>query len=242
MKIDPRFSIIDERLKNIDKIIAVSGGKGGIGKSSIATMLALALAKENKKVGLFDLDFSGPSDHIILGKKEFNFPEEEHGIFPPQVQGIKFMSIADYTKGKAASFRGQDITNAILEILAITRWDELEYLIIDLPPGISDTALDTIRMIKQAKFIIATTPSKLTIQVVKNTINFLQQLKIPILGVIENMKFDESHLVSSEIKKMKIPLLAQIAYEPQYENAIGNPEKLYQTEFAKIMLALTKKL
>ncbi|MEA2103219.1 MAG: P-loop NTPase [Candidatus Cloacimonadota bacterium] len=239
---DPRMSIIDERLKNIDRIITVSGGKGGIGKSSIATMLALTFAKEGKQVGLFDLDFSGPSDHIILGKKEFNFPEEEHGIFPPKVHGIKFMSIADYTKGKPASFRGTDITNAILEILAITRWDELEYLIIDLPPGISDTALDTIRMIKRAEFIIATTPSKLTIQVVKNTITFLQELKIPILGVIENMKFAKSDFVSDEMEKMNVPLLAQIPYEFEYESAIGNLEKLYQTEFAKIMTDVSKKL
>ena len=91
---DPRLNIIDKRLENIKRIVAVSGGKGGIGKSSVASILALCLS-EKYKVGLLDLDFYGPSSHVILGIKDV-YPKEEKGIVPPEVHNIKFMSIIYY--------------------------------------------------------------------------------------------------------------------------------------------------
>ncbi len=103
---DPRKDVLKDRLKGIKRIIAITGGKGGIGKTSIGTLLALQLAGQKKRVGLFDLDFSGPSAHILLNKKNFDFPEEENGIIPPTVHGIKFMTIVDYTKENPSPLRG----------------------------------------------------------------------------------------------------------------------------------------
>ncbi len=111
---DPRLSIIDERLKEVKRIIAVSGCKGGIGKSVISCALALQLSKLGYKVGLLDLDFFSPSDHMILGAK-LSFPEEEKGITAPEVCGIKFMSIVYFIENKPAPFRGIDVSNAIIE-------------------------------------------------------------------------------------------------------------------------------
>ncbi|MCK5023812.1 MAG: P-loop NTPase, partial [Candidatus Aenigmarchaeota archaeon] len=142
---DPRLEIIDRRLEKIKKIVAVSGGKGGIGKSSAASTLALMLSKAGHKVGLLDLDFSSPSTHVILGIEDL-YPVEEKGIIPPEIYGIKYMSIIYYTGDNPSPLRGGDISNAIIELLAITRWEELDFLVIDMPPGIGDIALDTIRL------------------------------------------------------------------------------------------------
>jgi len=108
--VDPRLEIIDKRLEEVKALIPVSGGKGGIGKSSVASTLALILAELGYKVGLLDLDFSGPSDHIILGRSGVQ-PEEEKGIIPPEVHGIRFLSIIYYAGDNPAPLRGIDISN-----------------------------------------------------------------------------------------------------------------------------------
>ena len=153
------MNIIDKRLENIKRLIAVGGGKGGIGKSLTASTLALTLSKLGYKVGLLDLDFCGPSTHIILGIKGI-YPKEEKGIIPPEIYGIRFMSIIYYAGDNPSPLRGTDISNAIIELLAITQWGELDFLIIDMPPGIGDPILDTIRLIKRVNFLIITTQSR----------------------------------------------------------------------------------
>ncbi len=140
--VDPRTSIIDERLKNVRNVIAVSGGKGGVGKSVIASTLALLLAKKHK-IGLFDLDFTSPSTDLILGIKNAR-PIEDKGIIPPKVHGLEYMSIVYYSGDQPAPLRGADVSNALIELLAITKWENLDYLILDMPPGISDATLDLI--------------------------------------------------------------------------------------------------
>ena len=142
---DPRLAVISKRLEDVENIIAVSSGKGGVGKSMIATSLALNLRDRNYKVGLLDLDFTSPSTHFILGIEGL-YPEEEYGIIPPDAHGLSYMSITHYSLDKPAPLRGADVSNAIIELLAITRWGELDYLIIDMPPGIGDATLDVIRL------------------------------------------------------------------------------------------------
>ncbi|GAG44776.1 unnamed protein product, partial [marine sediment metagenome] len=107
-----------------------------------------------------DLDLYGPSSHIILGMNDFNFPKEDKGIIPPKINGINFMSIVYFSEDKPSPFRGVDITNIIIELLAITQWGELDYLIIDMPPGIGNEVLDVIRYIKKSEFLVVSTPSK----------------------------------------------------------------------------------
>lgn len=250
---DPRIEVIDKRLKNIKRIIAVAGGKGGIGKSSVASTLALILSKMGHKVGLFDLDFSGPSSHIILGIKDYAFPKEDKGIVPSEYYGIKFMSIISFSGEKPSPLRGIDITNAIIEFLAITQWGSLDYLIIDMPPGIGDTTLDIIRIIKKAEFLIVTTPSKVAFETVKKSLQLLLELKVQIIGIIENMlersvypdksgKFTKSLSIKKQVKSFNIPFLGEIYFDKDFEDSIGNINKLYNTDFAQSLKEIVFKI
>ncbi len=144
--LDPRISIINERLAKTKRIIAISSGKGGVGKSMVAATLALSLAGDGYKVGLFDLDFTGPSTHIILGVSKSVQPKEEKGLVPPVVNGLAFMSLVYFVGDNPAPLRGADVSNALIELLAVTQWGALDYLIIDMPPGIGDAVLDLVRL------------------------------------------------------------------------------------------------
>ncbi|MHA1829110.1 MAG: P-loop NTPase [Candidatus Heimdallarchaeaceae archaeon] len=229
---DPRLNIIDERLKNIERIIAVSGGKGGIGKSSVASVLALILSKLDYKVGLLDLDFCGPSTNVILGISNV-FPKEEKGIIPPEIHGIKFMSIVYYVSDDPSPLRGVDISNAIIELLTITRWNSLDFLIIDMPPGIGDTTLDVIRLMKKTEFFIISTQSKTTLETVKKILKMLKELKVSILGIIENMEIVNSSFVMNQLKTFDVPFLGKISFDKSFEDATGYPNKLLKTRFAQ---------
>ena len=230
---DPRLHIIDKRLQDIKRIIAVSGGKGGTGKSSVASVLALTLAKNGYRTGLLDLDFGGPSAHIILGVEGL-FPEEDKGLIPPDVSGIRFISIIYFTGNNPAPLRGKEISNAIIELLAVTLWGELDFLIIDMPPGMADTTLDVIRLIRRMEFILVTTPSRLAIEVAKRELAILQELHLPVLGLIENMLTTRQYTgVADKAAGRQVTSLGSIDFDSTLEHAIGDVDKLLQTGFAK---------
>lgn len=225
-------------MKDISKIIAVSSGKGGVGKSLIASTLALTLAQKGFRVGLFDLDFTSPSTHIILGIEDVH-PKEEKGIIPPEVHGIKYMSIIYYSRDHAVPLRGFDVSNALIELLSITIWGKLDYLVLDMPPGIGDVTLDLIRLIKNTQFLIVTTPSQLAFETVKKLVSLLRTMKTSIIGVIENMKMNDSKEVRRQTEKLKLKFLMEIPYDSGVELAIGNVHKLPKTTFAERMKKLS---
>lgn len=224
--IDPRPAVIDKRLSRVKRIIAVTGWKGGIGKSVMASTLALVLARRGFKTGLLDLDLAGASDHIILGAGDL-FPEEEKGIVPPVVHGIGFMSVVFFSKGRAVPLRGPGVSDVILEMFAVTRWGELDFLIIDMPPGIGDAGLDIIRWIKKAQMLVVTTPSLLARETTARVMSLFEQIKAPVLGVVGNMG-DGGEGAFSGVKK----LLGMIRFDPGLETAVGDPDKILKTAFA----------
>lgn len=230
--VDPRTSIIDDRLRNIGRIIAVSSGKGGVGKSLVASTLALALAEKGYEVGLFDLDFSSPSTHMILGVKGVQ-PKEERGIVPPVVYGLRYMSIVYYSGEYATPLRGADASNALIELLSVTRWGKLDFLVIDMPPGIGDATLDLIRFIKKIEFLIVTTPSQLAFETVRKLVSLLKELRIPIIGVVENMKMTNSSTIKEKTRKLGVEFIEEIPFDPKVEEAIGDVNKLLNTVLAK---------
>ena len=236
---DPRVCVIAERMKGIRRIIAVSSGKGGVGKSLIASTLALALAKKGHKVGLFDLDFTSPSTHIILGAKDAQ-PKEEKGIVPPVIKGLEYMSLIYYSRDKATPLRGADITNALIELLAVTRWSQLDFLVIDMPPGIGDAVLDLIRLVKRIEFLIVTTPSQLAFETVKKLANLLQDLKVPVIGVVENMKTKQAKSIQQQTEKLGLAFLGEIPYDLKVEEAIGDETKLLSTVLAQKVKEIAK--
>ncbi len=225
--IDARIGVIEERLKNVKRIIAVSSGKGGVGKSMVSAAIALALAKKYK-VGLLDLDFYGPSTHLIINANEK--PVEKNGILPPIIDKIKFMSIIYFTEENPAPLKGKDIINAIIELLAITIWDELDFLIIDMPPGMGEEVMAIIKFMKNAEFIVVTTPSILSWETVKKLLIFLKENKCNVVGVIENMVIEKS--IENEIKKTS-NYLGKIGFDENVENCIGEPSKLLESKFGK---------
>jgi len=228
---DSRTSVIKKRLVNIDRIISVASGKGGVGKSLVASTLAINLSKKGKKVGLLDLDLYGPSSHIILGFNDFSFPEEDNGIIPPKIDNIKFMSIVIFSEDKPSAFRGVDITNIIIELLAITQWGYLDYLIIDMPPGIGDETLDVINLIKDCSYLVVTTPSKVAMGAVEKLLKMLDEQDLPILGVIENMKMKKEEFIKKSINSMGIRYLGSISFDENLEESIGKTDSLHDTNF-----------
>jgi ATP-binding protein involved in chromosome partitioning len=223
---------MNERMKGIAEIIAVSSGKGGVGKSLVASTLALTLAKTGYSVGLFDLDFTSPSTHLILGVEDGQ-PKEDKGLVPPNVHGMKYMSIIYYSGEKATPLRGADVSNALIELLSITRWGKLDFLVVDMPPGIGDATLDLIRLIKNIRFLIVTTPSQLAFETVRKLVGLLKELKIQVVGIVENMKMTSNKSVRQQALKLGIDFLGEIPYDPKVEEATGDADKLLKTTFAK---------
>jgi ATP-binding protein involved in chromosome partitioning len=254
--IDPRASIISRRTEQIGSIIAFASGKGGVGKSACAAVAALQLAREGRRVGLFDMDFTGASAHIFLGA-ELSFPEEERGIVPIEAgYGLRFMSAAAYSGETGFPLRGGEVTDVFLELFAITRWSELDYLILDMPPGMGDAVLDLIRYLPAAGAVIITTPSRVARQVVSRMGDLFSDAGVSVYGRIENMSAateggeaqgsgqQERDVQGSEQEEgrrragksaLEVPLLGSIPWSGELEAAVGNPEALLATDFAGAM-------
>ncbi|MCX7720643.1 MAG: P-loop NTPase [Dictyoglomus thermophilum] len=229
---DPRTSIIDKRLENVKNIIAIGSGKGGVGKSTFSSLLSLFLNKKGYKVGLLDLDIYGPSTHLILNAED-KTPQEEYGLKPVDINGIEFMSIIYFTQNKPLIMRGKELTDTILEIFAITRWNNLDYLIIDMPPGMGEVLLDLIKFIKNLQFIVITNPTKIAMETVEKLIRFLKESNYPILGLVENMKNKDSSFVKEKCKGLNVKYLGHISFYEDIENYYGIPEKLINQNLDK---------
>jgi len=229
--IDPRVVAVRERLKDVKRGVIVTSGKGGVGKTLIASTSAILLSTQGYEVGLLDLDFHGPTCHVVLGASDI-IPKEDRGIIPPQVEGLKFMSIAYYAKDHPVPLRGRDITNAMIEIMAITRWNSLNFLLIDTPPGYGEEILDLIRLIEQKETLIVSTPSFLSIETVSKLIRLLEDMKVMILGIIENMSHGERS-VEKLAKRYGINFLGSIPYDPKIEESLGKPRELLRTKFTQ---------
>jgi len=184
--IDPRLDVIGKRLEPVRRIIPVSSAKGGVGKSVCAALLALSFSQGGYRTGLLDLDFQGASAHLLLDVR-LEFPEEESGIKPLRAGNLDFMSFVAFSREHAVPLRGSEVSQAMLELLAITIWDPLDILLIDMPPGIGDEIFDVLRYLRHPEFLVVTTPSRLVLHVVERLLAMLSELKVPMVGVIENM-------------------------------------------------------
>jgi len=229
---DPRLSIIGERLSGINRIIVVSSGKGGVGKSLIASTISLLLARRGFKVGLLDLDFTSPTTHVVLGVTGMQ-PSEDRGIVPPTVHGIKYMSLIFYLGERLAPLRGSELSNALLEVLSVTLWGSIDFLMIDMPPGISDLMLDVLKYVRGASFLVVTSPSRMAFETVRKLLLLLKSLKAPVIGVIENMKMDESEYIRREVEALGEIFLGEIHFDRKLEESLGSVSKLLETSFAR---------
>lgn len=173
---------------NIKNIIAVASGKGGVGKSTTAVNLALALAAEGHRVGILDADIYGPSVPTMLGVHTRPDVKEQKKIVPMMAHGIQSMSIGYLVETETAMiWRGPMVSGALLQLLNETLWDNLDYLIIDLPPGTGDIQLTLAQKIPVNGAVIVTTPQDLALMDARRAYEMFRKVEVPVLGVIENM-------------------------------------------------------
>ncbi len=181
----PKSSLIPD----VKNTIAVASGKGGVGKSTVAANLAVALQRAGAKVGLMDTDVYGPSVPTLMGDSEQ--PRVVEGkIDPPVAYGIKMISMGYFLpKEEAVIWRGPMLHKTVQQFLGDVRWGELDYLLMDLPPGTGDIQLSLSQTIPLTGAVIVSTPQDLALTVASKAIAMFQKLKVPILGVIENMSY-----------------------------------------------------
>ncbi|MES2217926.1 MAG: iron-sulfur cluster carrier protein ApbC [Pseudomonadota bacterium] len=175
-------------LPQIRNIIAVGSGKGGVGKSTTAVNLALALSQEGARVGILDADIYGPSQPTMLGAKLPEGSRELKILMPIISHGIQSMSIGYLIDEKSAMiWRGPMVSTALQQLLNDTQWDDLDYLIVDLPPGTGDIQLTLAQKIPVSAALIITTPQDLALLDARRAYEMFQKVNIPVLGIIENM-------------------------------------------------------
>ncbi len=176
-------------LSQVKNIIAVASGKGGVGKSTTSVNLALALQKDGAKVGILDADIYGPSIPIMLGIPQARpTSNDKKTILPLNAHGIEAMSIGFLVDEKQAMvWRGPMASSALQQIVRDTQWGELDYLIIDLPPGTGDIQLTMAQKIPVTAAVIVTTPQDLALADAKKAITMFEKVSIPVMGVVENM-------------------------------------------------------
>ncbi|MDX2049947.1 MAG: Mrp/NBP35 family ATP-binding protein [Rickettsiaceae bacterium] len=178
------------RINSIQKTIIVSSGKGGVGKSTVAALLAIQLAGNNYKIGLLDADIYGPSIPTIFGVENEQAQIIDNKFEPVVKKNIRLMSIGFLvTKDKALAWRGPMITKSLNQLLFSTNWGDLDYLIIDSPPGTGDVQISLANSVQIDGCIMVSCPDKIAMQDVERAIDLCQKIGIRIIGLVENMSY-----------------------------------------------------
>ncbi len=236
---------MDELLPGVKNIVAVASGKGGVGKTTVSVNLALALAKTGARIGLLDADVYGPSVPLMLGLKAS--PEViNNKIQPPVVEGVKVISMGFFYEQsqQAGIYRGPIVSGIVKQFLTDVNWGELDYLIIDLPPGTGDAPLTIAQTIPITGILIVTTPQDVAMNVAVKAIGMFNKLNVPIIGVVENMSYlmcphcdEQIHLFGQGGGKKisedyKIPFIGEIPLHPQIREGsdTGRPSVLSEPE------------
>ena len=248
---EPVVPTADTKIK---KIVGVLSGKGGVGKSMVSALLAVQLAEQGYSVGIMDADITGPSIPKMFGLNQQLYGAEE-GIFPAvSTLGIKVVSINMMLENEddAVLWRGPILGGLIKQFYTEVHWGELDYLLIDMPPGTSDIAISVIQQIPVDEFIMVTTPSKLVSMVVGKAINMAKTVNKPIVGLVENMAYVKCDACGHEIniyrndetaataEKYGLEVVGKLPIDPELANDAdeGNIES-FKGDYLK---ALSEKL
>jgi ATP-binding protein involved in chromosome partitioning len=214
-------------IPGVRHLIAVGSGKGGVGKTTVAVNLAIGLAKLGRKVGLLDADVYGPNVPLMMGVQETPRGQGDR-IGPIERYGVKLMSMGFLNPGdKPLVWRGPMLHSVIQQFLRQVDWGELDYLIIDLPPGTGDVALSLIQTAPLSGAIVVTTPSDVSLEDARKAVNMFAQVRVPILGMVENMSYLIAPGSGERIdvfgqgggkrtaETMKVAFLGELALEPE---------------------------
>lgn len=219
-------------LPGVKNVVAVASGKGGVGKSTIAANLALALSKEGAKAGLLDADVYGPSLPILLGVREMPQVTEDKKLIPVDRYGIKLMSLGFLVDAdQAVIWRGPMVHSLVQQFLRDVDWGELDYLIVDLPPGTGDAQLTLTQSIPLAGAVVVTTPQAMASSIAGKVVSLFRKMNVHVLGAIENMGYficdgcGKEHEIFDRgggermAKHLKIPFLGTIPLDPRMRSA-----------------------
>ena len=231
----PRPGSGDRLIPLVRNVVAVASGKGGVGKSTVATNLAVALGQTGARVGLVDADIYGPNIPLMMGFREKPdlFGNDQKKIVPLMRYGIKLMSIGFFISedDSPVIWRGPMVHGAINQFLRDVEWGELDYLVVDLPPGTGDAPLSLAQLVPVAGVLIVTTPQDVALQDVVKGVAMFQKLEVPVLGVVENMSYFVcphcgattevfgSHGGDRVSEKYDIPLLGRIPLDVRIRQA-----------------------
>ena len=217
-----------QAIPGVKNLVAVASGKGGVGKTTVAVNLALALARLGHKVGLLDADVYGPNVPIMLGTLQEPEATQDKRIIPVVSQGVKMISMGLLNPGdKPMIWRGPMLHSVITQFLRSVVWGELDYLIIDLPPGTGDVQLSLIQLVPVTGAVLVTTPSTVALADVRKAMEMFRQVNVDILGVVENMSFFSCPHCQGRIdvfghgegrriaETYGVPLLGEIEIDPQ---------------------------
>ncbi|MGI0082670.1 MAG: Mrp/NBP35 family ATP-binding protein [Nitrosopumilaceae archaeon] len=219
---------MDEVMPTVKNIIGVASGKGGVGKTTVSVNLALALAQTGAKVGLLDADIYGPSVPLMLGMGKAEMQVENNKLQPAESHGLKVVSFGFFAdqEHQAAIYRGPIISGIVKQFLVDTNWTDLDYLIVDLPPGTGDIPLTLAQTIPITGILVVTTPQDVASNVAVKAFGMFQKLNVPIIGVIENMSYfrcpecNTNHHIFGKggakkiSEKYNIPFLGEIPLNP----------------------------
>jgi ATP-binding protein involved in chromosome partitioning len=233
---------IPETLRKVKNIVGVFSAKGGVGKSAIALQLAISLKDKGYKVGLVDADIYGPSQAVLLNSEPGELKITDNKIIEPlNKEGISFISMGLISNEKMpVIWRGPMVSGAVMQLLSQTNWGELDYLIIDTPPGTGDVQLTLLQKIPLTGTIIVTTPQNVSVSDCRKGIEMIKKLSVPILGLIENMSWfqpndlEKKYFLFGEdggkdlAAEYQIDLLAQL---PLIEK--GDKEELHELDQIK---------
>ena len=221
-----------ELLKSVRNVVAVASGKGGVGKSTVAVNLALGLSERGAKVGLLDCDIYGPSIPLMLNVSGQPEVTPERKLLPKQSYGLELMSIGFLAGDNAPIiWRGPMVHGVIRQFLGDVLWGELDYLVLDLPPGTGDAALTLTQSAPLAGAIIVTTPQEVALIDARKGLGMFQRVNVPVLGIVENMSYfvcpncNERHALFGQggaqraAEELGVPLLAQLPMQPDVVTA-----------------------
>jgi ATP-binding protein involved in chromosome partitioning len=215
-------------ITGVKNLVAVASGKGGVGKTTVAVNLAIALKNMGHSVGLLDADVYGPNVPVMLGTNEQPRAVDERTIIPVEAYGLKMISMGLLNPGdKPLVWRGPMLHSVIQQFLRSTQWGELDYLIVDLPPGTGDVQLTLIQSVSVSGAVVVTTPSIVALADVRKAIEMFRQVNVEILGVVENMSYFNCPHCNGRIdvfghgegqhmaKSFGVPFLGEIEIDPQ---------------------------
>lgn len=252
-----KFMIKPKEGSNIKKTIAIMSGKGGVGKSSVTSMLASKLSKDGNKVAILDADITGPSIPQAFGIKESVRSLEDGTLIAPEsVSGIKIMSINLVLQDKSAPvvWRSSIVNNVLKQFYTDVDWGEIDYLLIDMPPGTSDIPLTVFQSLNIDGAIAVTTPQDLVGMVVEKSLNMAKMMGKEILGIVENMSYFKAKDTGNIYKifgegktdeiaeKFKIDTVAKLAINPEITSLIdqGKIEEVEESDLDKLVEKIEK--